>query len=46
MSDEVSPSLFGCDGVTGDVETLDSSAVTVTSVPQVVSVTDDYFGRD
>ena len=46
MSDEVGPSLFGCDGVTGDVETLDSSAVTVTSVPQVVSVTDDYFGRD
>ena len=46
MSDEVSPSIFGCDGVTGDVETLDSSAVTVTSVPQVVSVTDDYFGRD
>ena len=46
MSAEVGPSLFGCDGVTGDVEALDSSAVTVTSVPQVVSVTDAHFGRE
>ena len=46
LSDEVGPSLFGCDGVTGDVEALDSSAVIVTSVPQVVSVTDAYFDRE
>jgi len=43
MSAEVGPSLFRCDGITGAVEAIDSAAVTVTSLPQVVSITDAYF---
>jgi hypothetical protein len=43
MSAEVGPILFRCDGVTGAVEAIDSGAVMVTSVPQVVSITDTYF---
>jgi hypothetical protein len=46
MSGDVGPSLFQCDGVTGAVERIDGSAVTVTTTPQIVSVTDAYFGTE
>jgi hypothetical protein len=46
MSAEVGPSLFRCDGVTGAVDAIAGSAVTVTHVPQVVSVTDAYFSGE
>jgi hypothetical protein len=44
MSAAAGPALFQSDGVTGAVERIDGSAVTVTRTPQVVSVTDAYFG--
>jgi hypothetical protein len=46
LSAEVGRSLFQCDGVTGAVEPIDGRTVTVTRTPQVVSVTDAYFGAE